>query len=198
MILVSTATAPVSSLILRGHVISNISDVHAGWWEAMNRISGMYLMVITTSFGVYYLPRLSELTTRAELRHEIFKAYKVIIPMLLAGFSLIYFLRVVIIQILFTPEFLPMESLFIWQLIGDFFKITSWLLAFLMVAKSMTKTYITTEIFFSVLFVGLSFLFMKTAGVIGITQGHLVNYLLYLMTMMVIFRKIIFINLFKN
>jgi len=196
MSFVSAATIPISNLILRGYVISNISDVHAGWWEAMNRISGMYLLVITSSFGVYYLPRLSELETRAELRHEIFKAYKVIIPVLIAGFSVIYFLRELVIYILFTKEFQPMERLFIWQLVGDFFKIASWLLAYLMVAKSMTKTFITTEILSSALFVGLSFLFMKTNGVVGITQGYFVSYLLYMMMMIIIFRKIIFFKSF--
>lgn len=194
MCFVSIVTVPVADLIVRGYVISSISDVHAGWWEAMNRLSGMYLSVITASFGVYYLPRLSELHTRADLRHEIFKAYKVIIPILLVGFSLIYFLRGVIIYIVFTKEFQPMENLFIWQLAGDFFKITSWLLAFLMIAKSMTKTYITTEILSAVLYVVLAFLFMKTNGVVGITQSHFVGYVIYMVAMVIIFRKIVFLK----
>ena len=90
MAFTSAATVPVSQMLLRGYVITEISSIEAGWWEAMNRISNMYLMVITTSFSVYYLPRLSELTNNDELRHEIFKSYKLIIPSLIIGFSLIY------------------------------------------------------------------------------------------------------------
>jgi PST family polysaccharide transporter len=192
MTLASAATLPVSQMLLRGYVISEISATEAGWWEAMNRISAMYLMVITSSFGVYYLPRLSELTDRMELRREILKAYKLIIPMLLVGFSIVYLLRVFVIRLLFTPEFLPMENLFLWQMFGDFFKICSWLLAFLMVAKSMTKAYMFTEILFSLSFVGLGFLFMHWNGVVGITQGYMVNYVLYLVAMCFIFRKLIY------
>lgn len=191
MTLVSAAVVPVSQMLLRGYVISEISATEAGWWEAMNRISNMYLMVITTSFSVYYLPRLSELTDRKELRNEIFRSYKVIIPCLLAGFALVYLLRHIVIRILFTPEFLPMENLFIWQLLGDFFKICSWLLAFLMVAKAMTKWYIFSEIGFSMLFVGLGFTFMKINGVVGITQAYLVNYIVYMLIMVYIFRKLL-------
>jgi PST family polysaccharide transporter len=191
MTFVSVVTIPISQLVLRGYVISNISEIQAGWWEAMNRISGIYLMVITSSFGVYYLPRLSELQTKAELRHEIFKAYKVVIPFLIVGFFFIYFLRFFVIRLVFSEEFLPMENLFAWQLTGDIFKISSWLLAFLMVAKAMTKIYIATEIIFSALFVGLSFLFMRANGVVGITQGYLVNYILYWIFLIFIFRKII-------
>lgn len=191
MTLVSAAVVPVSQMLLRGYVISEISATEAGWWEAMNRISNMYLMVITTSFSVYYLPRLSELTDRKELRNEIFRSYKVIIPCLLAGFALVYLLRHIVIRILFTPEFLPMENLFIWQLLGDFFKITSWLLSFLMVAKAMTKWFISTEVGFSLLFVGLGFCFMRFNGVVGITQAYLVNYIVYLFLMIFIFRKLL-------
>ena len=192
MAFVTMATEPVSQLILRGYVISHISAVEAGWWEAMNRLSNMYLMVITSSFGVYYLPRLSELKENHELRHEIYKAYKVILPLLCAGFAVIYFLRMLIIKILFTPEFYPMQQLFIWQLGGDLFKISSWLVAFLMVAKSMTKAFISTEILFSALFVGLSFVFIHFNGVVGITQAYMINFAIYTITMFVIFRKIMF------
>lgn len=192
MSLVSAATVPVSQLLLRGYVISNISSIEAGWWEGMNRISNMYLMVITSSFSVYYLPRLSEIKENIELKTEIFKAYKVIIPFILFGFTFIYLFRFLIIKILFTADFLPMENLFIWQLFGDFFKIASWLLAFLMIAKSMTKAYISTEILFSALFIGLGFIFMHINGVVGITQAYAVTYVLYMFCMIVIFKKLLF------
>ncbi len=156
MTLLSAFLVPISQMLLRGYVISEISITEAGWWEGMNRISNMYLMVITSSFSVYYLPRLSEISDRIELRHEIFKCYKVIVPLLLAGFTVIYFLRFFIVKLLFTHEFMPMTQLFIWQMAGDFFKICSWLLAFLMVAKSMTKAYISTEIIFT-----LSYIFSR-------------------------------------
>lgn len=192
MTLVSLSVVPVSQMLLRGYVISNISITEAGWWEAMNRISGMYLMVITSSFSIYYLPRLSEIKETAELRHEIFKCYKVIVPMLLFGLTAIYLLRSVVIAILFSPDFYPMENLFIWQLLGDFFKICSWLLAFLMVAKSMTRFYIATEILFSGLFVALGFFFMNLNGVVGLTQAYFVNYVVYMLVMIMVFRKIVF------
>ena len=191
MTLVSLSVVRVSQMLLRGYVISEISMTEAGWWEAMNRISNVYLMVITTSFSIYYLPRLSEIKEISELRYEIFKCYKVIIPILLSGLTLVYLLRHFVVMILFSPDFYPMESLFIWQLLGDFFKISSWLLAFLMVAKSMTKTFIATEVVFSGLFVVLGYLFMNLNGVVGITQAYFVNYVIYTVCMVVIFRKII-------
>lgn len=194
MALTTAAMVPVSQMLLRGYVISEISPVEAGWWEAMNRISSMYLMVFTTSFSVYYLPHLSELTDRTELRREIFRSYKIIVPMLLVGFTLIYLSRFIIIRVLFTPDFLPMENLFLWQLLGDFFKLSGWLLAFLMVAKSMTKIFMLTEVFFTLSFIGFGFLFIHWNGVAGITQGYFVNSVAYMLAMLILFRNLLFIN----
>lgn len=191
MTLVSAMTVPVIQMLLRGYVMAEISPVEAGWWEGMNRISNMYLMVITSSFGVYYLPRLSELKDPADIRHEIFKAYKVIVPMLLAGFVVVYFLRFFIIRLVFTPEFMPMQHLFAWQMAGDFFKICSWLLAYQMLAKAMTRLFMATEIIFGLTYLGLGYLFVHLNGIVGLTQAYLVNYILYTITMIIAFRHIL-------
>lgn len=192
MTLVSVAVVPVSQLLLRGYVINHISEIEAGWWEAMNRISGMYLLVITSSFSVYYLPRLSEISDRSVLRKEIFQSYKIIIPMIFFGFIVIYLLRYFIIRILFTIDFMPMTDLFKWQLLGDFFKMSSWILAYIMLAKSMIYFYIFTEIIFSVLYVGLAFILMNLNGIVGITQAYFINYTIYMLIMVLIFRKLLF------
>lgn len=193
MTLVTAATVPVSQMLLRGYVISEISPIEAGWWEGMNRISNMYLMIITSSFSVYYLPRLSEIQNKRELRSEILRSYKVVVPTLLTGFVLVYLLRYWVVKILFTADFLPMTSLFIWQLLGDFFKICSWLLAFLMIAKSMTRVFVVTEVVFAIIFVVLGFTFMQWNGIIGVTQAYALNYIFYMSCMVLIFRKTLFV-----
>ncbi len=192
MALVSAATLPVSQLIVRGFIIKNYSMDSAGYWEGMNRISALYLMFITTSFSVYYLPRLSEIKEKHLLKQEIFKVYKIITPIIMGSLLFIFIIKDFLITFLFSKEFYPMIEFFLWQLIGDFFKIMSWILAFIMVAKSMIKLYILTEIVFSVLFVILSILFIDYFGVVGVTQAYCLNYFLYFLTMIFIFRKLLF------
>ncbi len=194
MALTTAATVPVSQLLIRTYVISNLSMVEAGYWEGMNKLSSVYLLLITTSLSVYFLPKLSKLKTKYELRNEIFKAYKIIMPALFFGLVIIYFVRYNLIEILFSKSFYPMSSLFLFQLIGDFFKIGSWLLGFNMIAKSMTKAYIITEILSSLLFVLLSIYFVNKSGEEGITLAYMINYILYFMLMLFIFRKLIFIK----
>ena len=95
----------------------------------------------------------------------------------------------IIIHILFTSEFLPMKPLFTFQLLGDFFKIGSWLLAFLMIAKSMTRTFIITESIFAISYVLLSYLFMNHFGIIGATYSFCINYGAYWIMMWLIMKK---------
>lgn len=152
----------------------------------------MYLLVITTSLSVYYLPRLAELRNKNELRKEIFSVYKLIIPLLVAATIVIYFLRKLIIQILFTKEFAGMQELFGFQLVGDIFKMAGWILGYLMIAKAMTKTYITMEFVSYSGQVLFSCGFVALCGTVGATIGYAVGNLLYFVIMVIIFRKILF------
>lgn len=189
MAITSALTVPVSHLIIRNYIGENLGWDSAGYWQGIWYISTMYLMVITTSLSVYYLPRLSEIQDNTELKKEIFNGYKIIIPIVFFMSILIFLLKEYIILIAFSDKFMPMMELFAWQLIGDVIKIASWLLAYLMLAKAMTKVFIYTEIGFSVLFVLLSIYFINMFGLVGITYAFSLNYFLYLVVMIFIFRK---------
>ncbi|WP_419870112.1 O-antigen translocase [Chryseobacterium sp. CT-SW4] len=192
MAIVTAITVPVAQLIIRRFLIHEYSMVDAGYWESMNKISGLYLMLFTSTFSVYYLPKLSEINEQSRLKHEILKAYKIFTPILFISLVIIFLLKDIVISILFTKEFFPVKELFLWQLLGDFFKIMSWILAFVMVAKSMSKIYIITEILFSILYVGLTYFFVKQFGVVGATQAYFMNYFIYFITMIILFKNILF------
>ena len=189
MAIVSALTVPVSHLIIREYIGENLGWDSAGYWQGIWYISTMYLMLVTTTLGVYYLPRLSEIQDNKELRKEIFSGYKIIMPIVILASLIIFLLKEYVILIAFSKDFMPMMELFAWQLIGDVIKIASWLLAYLMLAKAMTKVFIYTEVLFSALFVGLSILFVDKFGLVGITYAYALNYLLYLFMMIFIFRK---------
>jgi O-antigen/teichoic acid export membrane protein len=192
MTLVSAATAPVGQLLIRSRITEKASLIDAGIWEGITKISGMYLMVITTSLSIYYLPRFSEIIDKNDLRKEIMSAFKLIIPLLLVISILLLLTNKWIILILFNKDFNSMTDLFPFQLLGDFFKIASWILSFQMVAKSMTKMYITTEIFTNTIFVLFSFYFIDKLGVYGATVGYALTYIIYFILMLFLFRKLMF------
>jgi len=82
--------------------------------------------------------------------------------------------------------------LFLYQLIGDVLKIASWLLSFMMIAKAMTKEFLITEVVSISLFLILSLCFFNNYGVLGLTYAYAINYAIYLIMMIVLFRKLLF------
>lgn len=183
MALTSAVCMPISSMMIRNDLGETLGWEAAGYWEAMWRLSSAYLLLVTTTLGVYYLPRLSELSTAKDLIDEIKQGYKIILPVtILAGFS-IYFSRDFIIFLLFTSDFSPMRDLFAWQMLGDTLKIGSWILAYLILGKAMYKTYIVTEIAASASFVGLTWYLTGKLGLEGVVVAYAINYALYWMVM---------------
>lgn len=194
MSIVSVICVSATQIAIRNHLTEGFSLEEAGYWQSVWMISTMYLMVITTALSTYYLPRLSELTDKAEIRKEILSGYKIIIPFVLVTAFAIYLLRDFIVAILFTKDFYPMRELFFYQLLGDFFKMCSWTLAYLMIAKSMTKTFIITEVIFSLLFYLLTLFFTMCNGLQGVVQAYALNYFVYLIVMLILFRRFIFLK----
>jgi O-antigen/teichoic acid export membrane protein len=192
MAIVSALTVPVSQIVLRNLLINRLGINSAGYWQGMMRVSDGYLLLITTSLSTYYLPKLSSLNTDAELRKEVYQGYKIILPVVFISCITIYFLRFIIIKILYTGQFENMQSLFAFQLLGDFFKIAAWILGYLIVAKAMTKVYIITEILFSCSYVLLSYFCIGIFKLNGITIAFAINYFIYLIVMVIIFRKLLF------
>lgn len=189
MALVSAICVPLSQIVIRSYLTHEYGVTYAGYWEAMIRLSAAYLMLVTTTLGVYYLPRLSELSEIRDIKAEVYLGYKFIFPLAAIGGFFVYFLRDWIITLLFTKTFMPMRDLFLWQMIGDSLKIGSWILAYLMLSKAMTRLFVTTEILFAITSILLTYLFTHIFGFEGVSIAHLVNYGMYWIVMSIFIFK---------
>ncbi|EHJ93079.1 O-antigen translocase [Vreelandella boliviensis] len=183
MALTSTACVPVSHILIRSHIGDTLGLEAAGYWEAMWRLSAAYLMLVTTTLSLYYLPKLSELKDPADIRKEIFQGYKIILPAAASCGLVIYLLRDFIIGLLFTEDFIPMRELFAWQMIGDTLKIGSWIMAYLMLGKAMMKLFIVTEIIFAFSFYVFVVLFVNQFNLVGSAMAYAMNYFIYWIAM---------------
>lgn len=189
MALTSAACVPVSHILIRTHLADTLGMDAAGYWEAMWRLSGAYLMLVTTTLSLYYLPKLSELKDPKEIKAEILQGYKIILPVAAACGLVIYLLRDFIIGVLFTFDFIPMRDLFAWQMVGDTLKIGSWILAYLMLGKAMMKLFIASEIVFAAGFYGWTYFLTGMYGLEGATIAHAINYAIYWVVMSVFIGK---------
>ena len=189
MAITSAISIPLSHIYIRNYLGESLGWDAAGYWQAVWYISSMYLMVVTTALGTYYLPRLSEIKNKIELKSELINGYKVILPIVSFLALCIFILKDIIIILLFSNDFSPMRELFLWQLIGDVVKLASWLLGYILIAKAMYKTVIATELFFSVSFCVFTVFFVKAYGLEGVSMAYLANYTLHLFVMLFVILK---------
>jgi PST family polysaccharide transporter len=176
--LTSALTVPVSFMLIRENITTHLGIDAAGYWQASWKISEIYLTLITSTLSLYFLPRLAEIRFASELKLELIKVYRFVLPMAILGAVMIYLLRDFIIEILFTEDFLPMRDLFSWQLIGDVIKIGTWVAGYVMIGRGMVKVFLSVEIIFSFSFFMLSWVFINKWGLQGVPIAYVVNYLI--------------------
>lgn len=189
MALATAVTLPLSHILVRNHLAATFSWEAAGYWQGLWQISEGYLLVVTTSLSMYYLPRLSELKDASEIRREVLSAYRTLMPVAVVAAILIYLLRDIIIVVLYSGSFAPMRDLFAAQLVGDVLKVASWMLSYLMVAKAMTGLFVLTEVVFAGTFLALTILLTSMYGLVGVSYAFGANYALYFLTMIALFGR---------
>jgi PST family polysaccharide transporter len=186
----SSICAPLSQIVIRNFIIGSAGWAAAGYWQAVVRISDVYLSVITLSLSTYYLPRLSSIKAKDELRDEIISVARIVVPIAGALSCLIYLGRDIIISVLFTDGFNAARSLFAAQCVGDVIKIASWIAVFPVISRGASRFYIFTEILFSGTLILVSILAIDFFGVTGAPIGYALNYLAYLLFILINLEKV--------
>ncbi len=192
MAIVSGIALPAVMIAIRSYIIDVEGMKDAGYWEAMNRISTYYLMFVNSIMTLYFLPRFAEIDSVKEFRKEVFSFYKNITPIFGLGLLLIYFLKPFVVAIFLTHEFEAVQSLFGWQLWGDFIKILSVVIAYQFIAKKMYWHFILTELFLVGITYFMSIYLIDIYGVVGANMAHFLSYVVYYIIILLIFKKSLF------
>jgi PST family polysaccharide transporter len=150
---------------------------HRGWDEVgliqgVSRLSDMYLNVVVAVLSMYYLPRFAEIRIAGELRKELAAGLGIIVMGVGILSLLLYVSRDFIISIIFTAAFMPMRDLFEWQMIGNVFRVSSWLMGYVLVARSSPLKLAMLEIVETLFFVGVVVVAVPNSGAIGLTQAY--------------------------
>lgn len=192
MALVSAILLPTIAILVRNEVRLLEGDEAAGLWEGIMRVSSYYLLFATSLISMYVLPKLSKDESALNFRNTITHFYKTILPILFLGLVAVYVLRDLIISLLFNTDFSGMEPLFKWQLVGDFIKIVTTVLAFQFIARNDFKRYLISELISVACFYFLSMYLLPQHGVEGIVMAHVGTYIIYLATLIFLLKKELF------
>jgi PST family polysaccharide transporter len=192
MALVSSIALPIVYIIIRNYIISEIGIKEAGYWTAVTRVSDYYLMFINSLMALYILPRFAELKTQSEFRKEVFSFYKTVLPIFAIILGVVYLSRSVLVNLLFTEEFRPIEDLMGYQILGDFMRVMSMVIAYKFLAKKMFTHFIIIEVFLFVIMYFSSIYLIDVFGLKGAVMGHCLSYLMHFGIILLIFGSSLF------
>ncbi|MCB0398166.1 MAG: O-antigen translocase [Winogradskyella sp.] len=192
MALVSSIALPIVYIIVRNYIISEIGIKEAGYWTAVTRVSDYYLMFINSLMALYILPRFAELKSQSEFRKEVFSFYKTVLPIFALILGVIYLSRSLLVNLLFTEEFRPIEDLMGYQILGDFMRVMSMVIAYKFLAKKMFTHFIIIEVFLFVIMYFSSIYLIDAFGLKGAVMGHCLSYLMHFGIVLLIFGSSLF------
>ena len=192
MALVSSIAIPLVLIIIRNYIITEIGMKEAGYWQAVNRVSDYYLMFIFSLMTLYILPRFSEIDSQKEFRKEVFSFYKTVMPIFAVLLLIVYLSRSLLVNLLFTEEFRPIEDLFGYQILGDFMRVMSMVIAYQFLAKKMFAHFIIIEIFLFVIMYVSSIYLIDVFGLKGAVMGHCLSYFMHFGIILLIFGSSLF------
>lgn len=189
MALLSALLIPITYIAVRQDLRGVVGDTAAGNWEGLQRISGYYMMFVTSLISLYVLPQLSKNDSILNYRATVGHFYKTMSIPVSLGLLAIFFSRSMIVRYLFTEEFVGMLPMYKWQLAGDFIKIIATVLAFRFIAINDLKRYAIAEVISLATFFIANYALIRIYGSEGVVMAHLASHCIYLMTVLFLLRR---------
>ncbi|WP_248723596.1 O-antigen translocase [Seonamhaeicola sp. ML3] len=179
MSFVSTGLLNYIELDIRTIITNKININEAGYWTAMNFISKNYMVFSSGLFTLYVIPKFARIGEEKFFFKEVVSIYKTILPLFGVGMLLVYLFRAQIVAVVY-PNFHGLPQLFKWQLLGDFIRLASLVMAHQFLAKKMVKSFVFTELISLSLFYFLSIKFVGVYGTEGVVIAHFIRNLIIL------------------
>ena len=184
---IGALTGPISLIIVRSILTNSLSIDDSGYWQAVTKISEAYLAILTTAMTVYYFPKTAAARTRKEYLDVLIIGVKIVVPLAFLMAMSIFLLKDYIITLLFTRDFSKARDLFLFQNIGDFVRISSWLFATILLAKGYFKINVILEISFSIIYPFSVKLLTPSWGLEGVSLAYLITYSMYFISTLLIY-----------
>jgi len=173
----NSATSYILKIIISD--AGGVEDV--GLYTAGFAIIGTYLGLVFTAMSTDYYPRLSAVPNEhLDLSHGIIN-HQIEIAVLLLGPMIVIFMVFVelVTIVLYSSEFIGMVEMLSWAVFGMLFKIPSWAISILFLAKSDRKVFFFSELAAGIYTFLLNWLGYSLLGITGLGISFVITYMIY-------------------
>ena len=163
-----------------------------GLYNAGFAIINTYVGLIFNAMGTDYYPRLSAVAYDNTLCKQTISQQAEIALLILAPILIVFLIFVKwVVILLYSKQFIAVNTMIYWASLGMFFKAVSWAIAFLFLAKGSSKLFFWNELIANIYVLVLNVTCYYFWGLTGLGLSFAVAYLLYLIQVFFV-SKIVF------
>ncbi|QHL87300.1 hypothetical protein GU926_07585 [Nibribacter ruber] len=184
----------LAEFLVRELAIRHFSLHETGMWQAVVKVSDSYTLVYTSVLGMVYYPRIAALLHQeaGELRKYVRTIFFTLLPLIAVGLGLVYVLRQYLLLLFFNDEFLPAQSLFTYQLLGDFLKMTAWVLSYVITVRAQVRLYVGIHLVSPAIYFLLVLWLLPLYGLQGLLWAYALDWGIFLLFHVWLFRSYFF------
>lgn len=190
MLSLSGLIASLTAYILRIFISQKGGVDEVGLFNAGFAVINTYVGMIFTAMGTDYYPRLSavegdneKVATSVNQQAEI--SILILAPILIGFLTFIN----IIVNVLYSDEFLAINDMVLWASLGMFFKAISWALGFIILAKGAVKVFFWNELLTNTYFMCLNLAGYHFGGLTGLGISFFISYCLHFLQMYFLTKK---------
>lgn len=175
LLILAICALPIGQTIVRADLAARNSWYDVGIWQSVVRLSDAYMQVFGVLAVHLLLPRLLQHNNLAARRVVLVKIGAIMITLFVLGSIVLYLIRVPVIQLAYSAEFLPAVAYIAPQLGADFAKVLAWILVYWFVAAGILSAQPAAEILQAVCFVVFYWLLWPLQGAMAPVYSHLLS-----------------------
>lgn len=183
----SSLLAVGASYIVRIFISRQGGITDVGLYTAGFAVINTYVGLIFAAMGTDYYPRLSAVVHDNKLSKQTINQQAEIALLILAPILIVFlvFINWVVI-LLYSKQFIAVNSMIYWAALGMFFKAASWSISFIFLAKGAGKLFFLNELIMNICLLALNIMGYYYLGLTGLGLSFLVAYFLYLIQVYIV------------
>ncbi len=179
------------ALATRTIIVRDLGIEANGIFQSAWGISGMFAGFILAAMGTDFYPRLTAVSRdHPKMNQMVNEQTEIAILLAFPGLIGTLVFAPWLMKIFYTAKFIEGSVLLPWFVLGVFFKVISWPMGFILLAKGEIRWFITAESLFNLCQLGLTVYLIKAEGITGAAHAFAALYGIYLLAMVALSRSL--------
>ena len=168
-------------LFIRTIIFNLLGDEQVGLYQSVYTVSNNYFAIFFSLMAIYSIPRISEIKDRINKIKEINITLKFMLILYTPMILIFFVFRFQIIEIFYSSSFLKAEPLFFYQLMGDFFRVLSWVFGLWLIPSLRIKEWFIFDFIYYTIFVSIFYIlfYLYNPNILYVSVAYLISYFIH-------------------